>query len=90
MATLRVRYKFGDTDEWELHNQVDLDGFLLAMLNAVARGSGLNFGVVPRSGEAYEYGTAFVRFSEVIMSEVDCVMDTGQVAALWPTDPEDG
>lgn len=75
-ARLRVRYETGDTDEWELHERMDLHR-LGDQLNEGWQGRLIvGFGVASREGDApIDYGMVALRMAKVIAWEIDGFVD---------------
>lgn len=83
MATLRVRYRDGSEDEWELHERMQLEPLARAMHERMARGGGVAFGVESRSQRPSDFAFIGLRFSDIIMWEIDGFVDEEWLATIW-------
>jgi hypothetical protein len=84
MATLKVRYRDGSEEDWELHDAVRLRE-LAARLNVALAGQSptVAFGVAAESGDSTQYGIVILRLADVTMASIDGMTDEGSAAALF-------
>jgi hypothetical protein len=80
MARITVRFRNGDTSEWELHESMDL-GNLATVLTQATGGRGVtSFGVASESGRSTDYGFVGLAMADVISWHIDGMLDP-EVAA---------
>jgi hypothetical protein len=83
MATLRVRYRNGETDEWEIHERMKGLDVAKALWVGMDRES-VNFAVADRSGGGpADYGRVTLRMSEVAMWHLDGLIDFPSDVGVW-------
>jgi hypothetical protein len=92
MAVVRVRYRTGDEESWELHDQMDLSELSRHLFQGMAGPKIGGFGIASKVASAStDYGMVCLRLSEVVMVEVDGMVDEAAAAALWAEgEPLDG
>jgi hypothetical protein len=84
VATLRVRYRTGDTDEWDLNEQMKLEGLGEALHETALNKGDVSFGFQTRTGhEGIDYGMAFVHMADVVMWELDGFFDESRLIETW-------
>lgn len=84
MATLRVRYRTGDTDEWVLHDRMDEEEVQQALVKAMRHDGQISFTYQTKEGsDPVDYGRAFIRLSEVLMWEIDGLLNEELMASVW-------
>lgn len=84
MATLRVRYRDGETDEWSLSEQMDLQELAKTFHFAMGQGNCVSLGVETRTGhEGVDYGFMGLRMDDVVMWEIDGLLDEARAASVW-------
>jgi hypothetical protein len=89
VASLRVRYRNGDTDEWHLAEQMDTQELADHLRIASAKGHLVGFGVPSEVGErGVDYGWAMVRMSEVVMLHIEGMVNLRGLAMWTPSDDQ--
>jgi hypothetical protein len=89
MPTLRVRYRTGDTDDWTLHEQQDVEDLAKRLFLALRDRSILGFSVATELGhERTDYGWVSVRMEDVVSCHVDGLLDFPGDLAVVPPEPE--
>jgi hypothetical protein len=86
MATLRVRYRNGETDEWRLTDELamELSKFLLKLLDASAKGAVFSFPISPEEGApGTDFGYVALRLEEVVGWHLDGFVNSAAAAAVW-------
>lgn len=84
MATLRVRYRNGETDEWEVHERLDGLDLMRALWEALANRGISSFAVASEVGAGTsDYGRVALAMSDVAMWHLDGQVDFQSDAALW-------
>lgn len=87
MALLRVRYRTGDTDEWELHERMNADKTAVQLMRTWAQGGLFSFTTVTEVGsERVDYSRVILRTRELTMAQVDGLLDYSDLA-VWQ-DPD--
>ena len=83
MGSVRVRYRTGDTDEWDLPEQVSAYELADELHQAVRSPEPqfVNFAVVSRTAEEIDYGRVTLCMDHVVMVEVDGFVDEERIAA---------
>ncbi len=84
MATLRVRFRDGDTDEWTMHERMDLGDLAKFLTESLGRPSIVSFGIASRSGDTpADYGFLGLRMAEVIWWDLDGMVDEEALLGPW-------
>jgi hypothetical protein len=82
MATLRVRYRNGETDEWEIHERMkalEVTETLWKGMNGFVSFTSISH---PTSAAA-EFGRVGLRMNEVSMWQVDGLLDFPTDVGVW-------
>jgi hypothetical protein len=84
MPTVRVRYRDGSEDTWEIHPAARTDTLSGRLANALARGSVFGLGVTSDEDSGLNaYGFVVLRLADVIMVEINGLTDVRAEAALF-------
>jgi hypothetical protein len=84
MASIEVRFKNGDTDEWELHEAMDLRELVKKLTRGTASGMGVvSLGVRSEGGGAADYDFVGLSMGEVVSWQIRGLFDVKADAALW-------
>jgi hypothetical protein len=83
MAKLRVRYRNGETDEWELHERMDLKRLGGQLTKAMDGSIALRFGTASETGAPSDYATVALRMSDIIMWTIDGFVDDAALIGAW-------
>ncbi len=86
MAKLWVRYDNGETDDWDLTDELGKDAakFVADMGHAGHTGNIFGFAVMPDEGiPGTEYGFVTLRMDRLVAWHVDGLVNEAATAALW-------
>ena len=84
MATLRVRYRDGSEDVWNLHERgAPLNELARTLHERNGREASVAFGVESRSEKTPDYAFVGLRMNEVVMWEIDGFLDEEFLASVW-------
>lgn len=83
MATLRVRYRSGDTDEWDLHERMPLQDLGRTLATTVGPGRMVSFGVASPSGAQTDYGMVGLKLDDIVMWHIDGFVDDEFILSAW-------
>jgi hypothetical protein len=82
MAMLRVRYRNGETDEWEIHERMTGLDVAKALWLGMGR-EAVNIAVADQSGGPADYGRVTLRMSEVAMWHLDGMIEFKSDVGVW-------
>jgi hypothetical protein len=84
MAQIRVPHQSGETDEWTLHDRMDLPGLHESVSHAFRDGGKLSFGVASEETDrVVDYGMAAVNFDDVVSWTIDGFVDDAALLGAW-------
>jgi hypothetical protein len=93
MASLRVRFKDGSTDEWQLKDGMNLEELVERLARSTGAERSISFGAESESGASADYNFVGLAMAEVVPWEMIGMFDYEHGAALWAelnTLPEQG
>lgn len=85
MATLRVRYRNGDTDEWKLHERMDLQMLGSKIAKVWPGNHVIALGVAPdlETDTGPDYAMVWLRLTDLVMLEINGYVDDEFLASVW-------
>jgi hypothetical protein len=84
MTTLRVRYRSGEIDEFELRDQYQPKDVAAMLHRGLAGNSTVILGLSSRRGHSVgAYAVVALRMTEIVMWELDPVQDDGRLLAAF-------
>jgi hypothetical protein len=91
MTTLRVRYRSGQQDEFQVRGQHPPKDVAALLHRGLARDSLVVLGLDSRAGHtAGAYAVVGLRMNEVVMWELDPIADNGELLAAFMLDQAPG
>ena len=82
MATMKIRWRTGDLDLWEINDQVDLDRLHQGMAAAFkSKDNIISFGTEAETGEETDYGFVWFHMDDVLWWQIDNQADTSRVTS---------
>ena len=92
MASLRVRFKDGSTDEWQLKDGLQLDELVERLVRCTGSEKSISFGAEAESGASTDYNFVGLAMAEVVSWEVTDMFDSTHGAAIWAgmNEPSEG
>jgi hypothetical protein len=85
MATLRVRYRTGASDEWTIHEKQGADELARELWLGLQSGSKLiAFIAGSEQGSDVDYGRIALRMEDVSMWHIDGLLDSDRANLVWP------
>lgn len=86
MAMLRVRYRSGDTDEWTLHDRMDLRQ-LASLMHRGLVDKIVSFGAAAeKETTPADFAMVGLRMSEVVSWHIDGMLEEAALIGPWSED----
>jgi hypothetical protein len=83
MGKIRVRYRSGEIDEWQLNEGMNLPD-LVKVLRSSNPTAAISFGVAAdQPTTAYDFGQVGIRMSEIASWHVDGMLDDAGLIGPW-------
>jgi hypothetical protein len=87
MTTLRVRYRNGEEDEFQVREQHQAKDVAALLHRGLASNSTIMLGLASRRGHTVAaYAVVALRMGDVVMWELDPVQDDGRLLAAFMND----